>query len=479
MNDQPNPNNLSSASENPNSVEARLARAAQQLDTAAANYAYRTNADVVASAPETPSQQVLPIRLAGWMRTPSVRVTKSARPRLIQVLRSTRGRAPKRRFAPFAAIAGAIAFAGSLVFGASVISNQAEAPPKNVPIEVASPTIPIVVTSPSSDFPFVGELRVSLPSTQLKNQAEELIFRDGVALSSIDQRRLTLASAIDIDLEADGKKELAVLINHDAALTGETVAVPTIPEAKIVSGDLSKSPSELIQPDPKAGSKLDAKSAGKSVSKSVGKADGPLSGKSVDAAPRATSAVAIVRVGEGGVAQTLATTPGFDVRIDSLLMNNKTLWGVQPLSNGSFDSGEAILRRAIIDLDRGVIGWADAEQPIARTSLPRIVEGDKQIRFLDGTKSALVFAAAGTRTGWFTAKVGQKLTIATLGIPSGKNRQIALQFRTGSNNKRVVSNRLLPQPLTVVLPNTGDYEIVIGEGNGEIGAETTFELSIE
>jgi hypothetical protein len=445
MNDRTNPNSLnnaSSASDNPNSVEARLARAAQQLDTAAANYAYRTHADPVSSAPATPS------------------------PRLVNS-----ARAPKRRFAPFAAIGGAIAFAGSLVFGASVISNQAEAPPKNVPVEVASPTIPIVVTAPTSDFPFVGELRVSLPSTQLKDRPEELIFRDGVAVSSIDQRRLTLASAIDIDLDADGKKELAVLINHDAALTGDTFAVPTIPEAKVAPGDLSKSPSELIQPDPKSSSKLDAKSAGKSVSK----ADGQSQSKLVDAAPRATSAVAIVRVGEGGVAQTLATTPGFDVRIDNLLMNNKTLWSVESLGSGSVDSGEAILRRAIIDLDRGVIGWADAEQPIARTSLPRIVEGDKQIRFLDGTASALVFASGGTRAGWFTAKVGQKLTIATLGIPSGKNRQIALQFRTGSNNKRVVSNGLLPEPLTVVLPNTGDYEIVIGEGT----AETTFELSIE
>ncbi len=448
MNDQPNPNNLNSASDNPNSVEARLARAAQQLDTAAANYAYRTHADAVPSAKATPPQQFL---------SPA------------------RTRAPKRRFAPFAAIGGAIAFAGSLVFGASVISNQAEAPPKNVPIEVASPTVPIVVTAPTSDFPFVGELRVSLPSTQLKDQPEELIFRDGMAVSSIDQRRLTLASAIDIDLEADGQKELAVLINHDAALTGKTSAVPTIPDAKVAPGDLSKSPSKLIQPDPKSNSELDAKSAGKSVSK----ADGQSQSKSVDAAPRATSAVAIVRVGEGGVAQTLATTPGFDVRIDNLLMNNKTLWSIQLLSNGSLDSGEAILRRAMIDLDRGVIGWADAEQPIARTSLPRIVEGDKQIRFLDGTKSALVFASDGTRTGWFTAKVGQKLTIATLGIPSGKNRQIALQFRTGSNNKRVVSNGLLPEPLTVVLPNTGDYEIVIGEGSAESGAETTFELSIE
>ena len=461
MNDQPNPNNLNSALENPNSVEARLARAAQQLDTAAANYAYRTHADAISSASTTPSQ----------------RLGNPARP-------------TRRRFAPFAAIGGAIVFAGSLVFGASVISNQAEAPPKNVPIEVASPTVPIVVTGSTSDFPFAGELRVSLPSAQLKDQTEELLFVDGVAISAVDQRRLTLAVAIDIDFEADGQKELAVLINHDAPLTGDTSVVPTIPDTEVVKGEVVKgelakgelakgelsknAPSKPIQPDvkpdPKLGSKLE--------SKSVSKADGQSQSKSVDAAPRATSAVAIVRVVDGS-SQTLAATPGFDVRIDNLLMNNKTLWSVQSLSNGSVDSGEAILRRAIVDLDREVIGWADAEQPIARTSLPRIVEGDKQIRFLDGTKSALVFASGGTRTGWFTAKVGQRLTIATLGIPSGKNRQIALQFRTGSNNKRVVSNGLLPKPLTVVLPNTGDYEIVIGEGSAEIGDETTFELSIE
>ena len=442
MNDQHNPNNLNPASDNPNSVEARLVRAAQQLDTAAANYAYRANADAVSSSPATPSQRLV-----------------------------NSGRAPKRRFAPFAAIGGAIAFAGSLVFGASVISNQAEAPPKNVPIEVASPTISTVLTTSTSDFPFVGELRVSLPSAQLNDQKEELIFRDGVAISSIDQRRFELAVAIDIDLEADGKKELAVLINHDTALTDETSAVPTIPDAKVTKGELSKNaPSKPIQDD----SKLSSKSLSKSASKPGGLSDS----KSVVAAPRSTSAVAIVRVEDSGM-QTLAATAGFDVRIENLLMNNKTLWSVQSLSNGSADSGEAILRRAIIDLDRGVIGWADAEQPIARTVLPRSVEGDKQIRFLDGTTSALVFAADGTRTGWFTAKVGQKLSIATLGIPSGKTRQVALQFRTGPNNKRVVSNGVLPEPLAIVLPNTGEYEIIIGEGSAESGAETTFELSIE
>jgi hypothetical protein len=454
MNDRPNPNNVnnaSSASDYPNSVEARLARAAQQLDTAAANYAYRTHADPVSSAPATPSPKL-----------------------------GNSARAPKRRFAPFAAIGGAVAFAGSLVFGASVISNQAEAPPKNVPIEVASPTTPttpIVVTSPTSDFPFVGELRVSLPSDLVKSGKEELIFNDGVAISSIDQRRLTLAAAIDIDLEADGTKELAVLINLDAVRNAESSAVPTIPEGEVSKGEVSKgevskgelsknSPSKLIQPDSKLNPKLDPKSSGKSLSK-------PDS-KSIDAAPRTTSAVAIVRVAKNGT-QTLAATPGFDVRMEHLLMNNKTLWSVQSLSSNSPDSGEAILRRAIIDLDRGVIGWSDTEQPIARTTLPRIVEGDKQIRFLDGTTSALVFAPEGARTGWFTAKAGQKLSIATLGVPSGKNRQVALQFRTGPNNKRIVSNGILPEPLAIVLPNTGEYEIIVGEGT----AEATFELRIE
>lgn len=469
MNDQPN--NLHPAADNPISVEARLARAAQQLDTAAANYAYRTHADPASSAPGTPS------------------------PRLVNS-----ARAPKRRFAPFAAIGGAIAFAGSLVFGASVISNQAEAPPKNVPIEVASPTTPIVVTSSTSDFPFVGELRVSLPSDLVKSGKEELIFNDGVAISSIDQRRLTLATAIDIDLEADGTKELAVLINLDAVRNGESSAVPTIPEVEVSKGEVSKGevpkgevpkgevskgevpkgelsknpPSKLIQPDSKLNPKLDPKSSGKSLSNP----DRSPDSKSIDAAPRTTSAVAIVRVAKNGT-QTLATTPSFDVRIDNLLMNNKTLWSVQSLSNGSPDSGEAILRRAIVDLDRGVIGWSDTEQPIARTTLPRIVEGDKQIRFLDGTISALVFAAEGTRTGWFTAKAGQKLSIGTLGVPSGKKRQVALQFRTGPNNKRIVSNGVLPKPLAIVLPNTGEYEIIIGEGSAESGAETTFELRIE
>lgn len=438
MNDRQNPNGVNPALQNQDSIEARLARAAQQLDTAAANYAYRSHADAVGSTPATPSQRVV-----------------------------NTARIPRRRFAPFAAIGGAIAFAGSLMFGASVISDQAEAPPKNVPVEVASPTIPTVLTTSRSNFPFIGELRVSLPSTQLKDQKEELIFRDGAAISSIDQRRFELAAAIDIDLEADGKRELAILINHDAAPTAQTSPIPTIPDANLTKGEFSKNaPSKAIQPDSKLSSK--------SLSKSGGQSDSQSDGKSVVAAPRSTSAVAIIRVDDSGT-QTLAATPGFDVRIENLLMNNKTLWSVQSRSNSSADSGEAILRKAIIDLDRGVIGWSNAEQPIARTSLPRIVEGDKQIRFLDGTTSALVFAADGTRTGWFTAKVGQKLSIATLGIPSGKKRQVGLQFRSGPNNKRVVSNGVLPEPLAIVLPNTGEYEIIIGEGT----AETTFELRIE
>jgi hypothetical protein len=411
MNDRQNPTNLNAGQL---SVEDRLARAAQQLDTAAANYAYRTNADAVGSPSSSPRSNL----------------TERVGP-------------PRRRFAPFAAIGGAIAFAGSLVFGASVISNQASKPPTTlVPIEIESPSTSI---APTSDFPFVGELSISLPNPSLKEQLEVLVFHNGVANSSIDQRRFTIASAIDVDIDSDGGKELAVLINHDA---GQLNIAPTIPDPKASkSAGLSK----------KAPSK---------ISKSVP--------KGLDAAPVSTSAVAIVRV-TNGVAQTLATTPSFDTRFDGLLMNRKTLWTMRLLGNGSIGSGEAILQRALIDTNTRLITWANSEAPIARTSLPLIVEGDQQIRFTKGTKSALVFAAGGTRRGWFTAKAGQTLTIGTAGMPSSKKRQIIISQRTGSNNQTIVSNGVLPAPLTTVLPHGGDYEILVSEGT----AETTFELSIE
>jgi hypothetical protein len=417
-------NSLHNTNNSHDSVEARLVRAAQQLDTAAANYAYRTKTDVMTSA--VPARSTMDDRVAS----------------------------PRRRFAPFAAIGGAIAFAGSLVFGASVISNQAEKAPTTVPVEVASPS---TTMAPTSDFPFVGELSVSLPTPSLKDQPEVLLFHNGVAISAIDQRRLTLASAIDIDINDDGTKELAVLINHDP--TAQAVA-PTVPAVPAI-------------PDLKANkaASLSKKSASKILTKS-----NPKGLDSASQLPSAvpTSTVAIVRV-VGGVAKTLATTPAFDTRFDGLLLNRKTLWTMRVLDSATPGSNEAVLQRALINTATGMVSLAPSESPIARTTLPLLVDGDKQIRFSPGTKSALVFAAAGTRRGWFTAKAGQTLTIGTIGIPSSKNRQITILLRKGSNDQSAVGSGVLPGPFTTVLPHGGDYEILVGEGT----AETTFELSIE
>jgi hypothetical protein len=436
MNDRPNPNNLHNTQD---SVEARLARAAQQLDTAAANYAYRTKTEIDTSAIDSRSD--------------------------LRANRPARVTTPRRRFAPFAAIGGAVAFAGSLIFGASVISNQAEKPPVvNIPIEVASPS---TIPAPTSDFPFVGELRVSLPSPSLKDQAEELNFVNGVAISSVDQRRLTLGSAIDIDVDGDGAKELAVLINHDASSANPA---PTISDQKASKAtDLSKKSSGKIL------GKEVAKEVTKEVTKELTKSDPKALDPSlpVDSAT-STSAIAIVRVTDGA-AKTLAATPSFDSQVDALLMNRKTLWSLRFADTTTASSGEAILQRALINIEAGTIDWAPAESPIARTELPLIVEGDKQIRFSTGTTSAIVFAARGTRRGWFTAKAGQTLTIGTIGMPSNKSRQITLLLRKGSNDQSAVGSGVLPGPLTTVLPHGGDYEILVGEGT----AETTFELIIK
>jgi hypothetical protein len=445
MNDQHNPGNA----QNQDSIEVRLARAAQQLDTAAANYAYRTHTDVATSA------------------TSATSASSASALRGIEPLRGTR-----RRFAPFAAIGGALAFAGSLLFGASVISNQAEKPPTTVPVEVASPITSVV---PTSDFPFIGELIVSLPNSLMKAGTEELTFRDGVAISSIDQQRFTLTSAIDVDIDSDGVKELAVLIN-DAASTVDTT--PTVPPAPAADAKDLKS----------------TKSAG--ITKNSPSKLSTASPKAFDTSPRSTattqptSAVAVVRIVDG-LAKTLATTPDFATHYDALLMNRKTLWAMRLLGDGSSGSGEAVLQRALITTSTGIVSWAPAESPIARTALPLIVEGDRQIRFVTGTKSALVFAAGGTRRGWFTAKAGQTLTISTIGIPSNKKRQITLLKRKGSNDQAPGINGVLPGPFTTVLPHGGDYEILVGEGSAKSGAksgansgansgaETTFELSIE
>ncbi len=439
MNDRQNPNNLHNPQD---SVEARVARAAQQLDTAAANYAYRTHAEVATSVNPTRS---------------------SSRLRGIEAPHGTRRRfAP---FAPFAAIGGVIAFAGSLLFGASVISNQAEKPPTRIPVEVASPTTSI---DPASDFPFIGELTVLLPNASVKSGTEELTFRNSVAVSSINQQRFTLTSALDIDIDSDGTKELAVLINRPPSVPDTT---PTVPPESIADAKDSKSSKSLK--DTKSADLL--KNAPSKLSKASPKGL-DFSTRPASATSK-TSAVAVLRIADG-ITKTLAITPDFATHYDTLLMNRKTLWGMRLLGNGSPGSGEAVLQRALVDTDRGVIDWATPESPIARTELPLIVGGDRQIRFLDGTKSALVFAAAGTRRGWFTAKAGQTLTIGTIGIPSGKKRQVTLLKRKGSNDQQPGFNGLLPGPFTTVLPHGGDYEILIGEGSAS-QADTTFELNIE
>jgi hypothetical protein len=465
MNDQRDPNNSGPALQNPNSVEARLARAAQQLDTAAANYAYRTKAEIDTSAEVLGSVGGAPTSARTSARLPARRPVAS----------------PRRRFAPFAAIGGALAFAGSLIFGASVISNQASKPPTTVPVEVASPKIEL---EPTSDFPFVGELNIDVPSELVKRGYEPLTFRDGVAVSPITQRRYLLASAVDFDIDSDGTKELAVLIN--LTVNAPEVTPPTVP-----APDLE--PSKAAPLSKKSPSKLSK----------LAKADP----KSLDTAPlptetpQVTSAVAIVQV-VNGAAKTLAATQAFDTHIDALLVNRKTLWTMRlvdssfngarvaedsgtekglktsPSLASSVGSGEAILQRALIDTataPNGFITWATAEAPIARTALPLINEGDRQIRFSPGTTSALVFAAGQTRRGWFTAKAGQTLTIETIGMPSSKKRPVTLLLRKGSNDQAAVASGILPASLTTVLPHGGDYEIQIGEGT----AETTFELSIE
>jgi hypothetical protein len=431
MNDQRDPNTMKSQ----DSIEARLARAAQQLDTAAANYAYRTHADVATSV------------------SSNTAASGSAR------------RGSRRRFAPFAAIGGAVAFAGSLIVGASVISNQAEKPPVTIPVEIASPTTSVV---PTSDFPFVGKLIVLLPNPMVKSGVEELTFNDGVAISSVDQQRFTFTSAIDIDIDSDGQKELAVLINRPASSPS---ALPTVPPESIVD---AKGSENLKNPkDAKASKSVE-------VSKKAPSKLSQASQKALDVSPlpdpttQATSAVAVIRIMDG-LTKTLSTTPEFSTHYDALLTNRKTLWGMRLLGNGSAGSTEAVLQRARIDSNTRIIDWDAPETPLARTVLPLIVEGDRQIRFLDGTKSALVFAARGTRRGWFTAKAGQTLTINTIGISSNKTRQVTLLKRKGSNNQEPGTNGVLPVPFTTVLPHGGDYEILVGEGT----AETTFELRIE
>jgi hypothetical protein len=464
MNDRTNPNNSGPALQNPNSVEARLARAAQQLDTAAANYAYRTKAEIDTSA-----------EVLGSVDGARTSARSSARSSARRPFAS-----PRRRFAPFAAIGGALAFAGSLIFGASVISNQASKPPTTVPVEVASPKIEL---EPTSDFPFVGELSIDVPSELVKRGYEPLTFRDGVAVSPVTQRRYILASAVDFDIDSDGTKELAVLINLTA---NASEVAPTVP-----AQDLE--PSKAAPLSKKSPSKLSK--LAKANPKSLDTAALP------EENPQVTSAVAIVQV-VNGAAKTLAATQAFDTHIDALLVNRKTLWTmrlVDSSSNGarvaegsatekgviassslatSIGSGEAILQRALIDTataPNGFITWAPAEAPIARTALPLINEGDRQIRFSPGTTSAMVFAAGETRRGWFTAKAGQTLTIETIGMPSSKKRPVTLLLRKGSNDQAAVASGILPASLTTVLPHGGDYEIQIGEGT----AETTFELSIE
>jgi hypothetical protein len=166
------------------SMEARLARAAQSLDTAAEQYAHR--------------------------RSPSAATVGSTRgPRI-------------RRLTGVASIAG---IAAALLLVGSIVRDQRRKDDSRVVAMSGAGATP-------ATFPFVGQLTIPINlDSNPEAQGQPVNFADGVALPSNGNERFgsdmfTIRSAVDVDIDSDGNAELALLISRQPI---DRVEVSTIP----------------------------------------------------------------------------------------------------------------------------------------------------------------------------------------------------------------------------------------------------------
>jgi hypothetical protein len=143
----------------PDSLEARLARAAQDLDAAAEQYAHKRSP------------------LTGVVSTPRA------------------GRI--RRMTGIASVAG---IAAVVLLVGSIVRDQRQKGDERLVAMAGAGSKPAV-------FPFIGELMIPIDANQ------KYLFQDGTAKKS-ETERLTIESAVDVDIDSDGTSELALLLRE-------------------------------------------------------------------------------------------------------------------------------------------------------------------------------------------------------------------------------------------------------------------------
>jgi hypothetical protein len=144
--------------DSPNPLEARLERAARNLDVAAEQYAHRRTPVAAGGSPHT---------------------------------------ARIRRMTGIASIAG---IAAAVLLVGSIVRDQRQKNRDVVAIARSG-------ANPQT-FPFIGELTIPVPAAGTPNL--EYVFQDGTAVAGT--QRLTIQEAVDVDTDSDGTLELALLI---------------------------------------------------------------------------------------------------------------------------------------------------------------------------------------------------------------------------------------------------------------------------
>jgi hypothetical protein len=152
--------------------------------------------------------------------------------------------------------------------------------------------------------------------------------------------------------------------------------------------------------------------------------------------------------------------------IDTLITNDGQLSIVRSLS-------ESTVSVTSMRIDNGRLLTSNA-RTVARTKLPRLFDGEPEIRFLPGTISAVAQTGDGEHAGWLRARGGQTLRISNVGVTPGSQRRVTIRSRTSDDAPPFLSSVILPAALETQLPHDGRYEILVGEGSGPV----TFEISI-
>jgi hypothetical protein len=265
-------------------------------------------------------------------------------------------------------------------------------------------------------FPFVGQLTIPINlANNPEAQGQQVNFVDGVALPSNGNQRFgsdvfTIRSAIDVDIDSDGKAELALLISRHPIDRVEASTIPGNPSL----------PSSMVAIYSRSGTALTSLAAMRSFADSV---DG---------------------IGVNGNGLVIARQVGGKPTVAAI--------------SGS------IIRDAVLE-------WAAPTRTLTVSELAPLDKSSREIRFKLRTTSGLVIADAGKRAGWFRAKAGQMLHIDVTSVPTGTTRTVTIRRRSAPAEDAPLATATLPGPMQFVLPADDEYEVLVGDGDSLVTFE--------